>query len=94
MPEEEEVFDGPALARARQAYRVAVSAAARHAAASAAVRMVDAEVTATRYRLHAIEDRWIPRLEHALADVEFGLEELEHADGVRLRQMLNRADRR
>lgn len=91
---EERGFDGPALARARQAYSAASAAAARHAAAAAAVRMIDAEVTATRYRLHAIEDRWIPRLERALAEVEFGLEELEHADGVRLRQLLNRRGER
>jgi V/A-type H+-transporting ATPase subunit D len=58
----------------------------RHAAATAAASTVDAEVTATRQRLRAIEDRWIPRLHAALAEVELALDELEHADGVRLRR--------
>ena len=40
---------------------------------------------ATRYRLRAIEDRWIPRLEQALAEVTFALEEQELADAARLR---------
>jgi V/A-type H+/Na+-transporting ATPase subunit D len=78
-------WDSPVLARTRQAHRAALEAAARHAAASAAVRMVDDEVRATRYRLRAVQDRWIPRLEQALADVTFTIEELERADAARLR---------
>jgi V/A-type H+/Na+-transporting ATPase subunit D len=41
--------------------------------------------SATRYRLRAIEDRWIPRLEQALAEVTLALEEQELADAARLR---------
>jgi vacuolar-type H+-ATPase subunit D/Vma8 len=32
-----------------------------------------------------VQDRWIPRLEQALADVTFALEEQERADAARLR---------
>jgi V/A-type H+/Na+-transporting ATPase subunit D len=78
-------WDGPVVARARLAHRAALAAAAQHAAASAAVRALDSEVTATRYRLRAIQDRWIPRLEQGLAEVTFTIEELERADAARLR---------
>jgi len=78
-------WDGPALARTRQAHAAALQAAVRHAAAAEALRVIEAEVRATRYRLRAIEDRWIPRLEQALAEVTFALEEQELADAARLR---------
>ena len=67
-------WDSPVLARARQAHRAALKAAARHAAATAAVRMVDDEVRTTRYRLRAVKDRWIPSLEQTLAQVTFTIE--------------------
>ena len=47
------------LTRTRQAHAAAV----QHAAATEALRDLEAEALATRYRLRAIEDRWIPRLE-------------------------------
>jgi V/A-type H+/Na+-transporting ATPase subunit D len=78
-------WDGPAMARTRQAHATALQAAVRHAAAAEALRVIEAEVRATRYRLRAIEDRWIPRLEQALAEVTFALEEQELADAARLR---------
>ena len=77
--------DGPALAAAREAHRAALVAAVQHAAAAQALRVLEAETTATRYRLRAVRDRWIPRLEQALAEVTFALEELERADAARLR---------
>lgn len=78
-------WDGPVLARTREAHRAALAAAARHAAAAAAVRLVDDEVRVTRSRLRAVQDRWIPRLERALAELTFTLEEQERADAARLR---------
>ena len=45
--------------------------------------MIEAETAATRYRLRAVRDRWIPRLQEALTQVEFVLEEQERADGAR-----------
>jgi V/A-type H+/Na+-transporting ATPase subunit D len=78
-------WDGPVVARLRLTHRSALAAAAQHAAASAALRAVDSEVRATRYRLRAVRDRWIPGLEQALAEVTFTIEELERADAARLR---------
>jgi V/A-type H+-transporting ATPase subunit D len=78
-------WDGPALAGARQAHRAALAVAVRHAAAAEAERVIEAEALATRHRLRAIRDRWIPRLEHALAEVTFAIEEQEQADAARLR---------
>lgn len=77
--------DNAALVEARDCLRRALQAAVRHAAVEAAVRVLEAEELATRRRVRAIEDRWIPRLGEALAEVQFKLEEEEHADGVRLR---------
>lgn len=80
------VPDGSAaLVAAREAYVAAVQAAVAHAAAQAAVRVVAAEEAATRRRLRAIEDRWVPRLQEAMSQVRLDLEEQEHTDGVRLR---------
>lgn len=78
-------WDGPTLTRTRQAHGVALAAAAEHAAAAEALRVVEAEALATRYRLRAIRDRWIPRLEQALAEVTLAIEEQELADAARLR---------
>jgi V/A-type H+-transporting ATPase subunit D len=84
---EDDRFTGRTAARApaRDAYRTALRAGVAHAAAVAAVRVVEAEIAATRGRLRAIEDRWVPRLDEALAGVEAALQEEEAGDGVRLR---------
>lgn len=74
-----------AIVSARETHRRALQAAVELAAIESAVRILQAEETATRRRLRAIEDRWIPRLQEALDTVQFNLEEEEHADGVRLR---------
>ena len=78
-------WDGPTLTRTRQAHGAALAAAVRHAAAAEALRVVEAEALATRYRLRAIRERWIPRLEQALAEVTLAIEEQELADAARLR---------
>jgi V/A-type H+/Na+-transporting ATPase subunit D len=80
-----EAPDNAALVVARDAHRRAVEAAVTHAAAEAAVRVLEAEEAATRRRLRAIEDRWMPRLREALTQIQLGLEEQEHAEGVQLR---------
>jgi V/A-type H+-transporting ATPase subunit D len=74
-----------ALVAARDCYRRAVVAAVRRAALETAVRVLEAQEVATRRRLRAIEDRWIARLQQALADLQFKLDEDEHNDAVRLR---------
>lgn len=78
-------WDGPGLAAARQAHRTALAAAVRYAAAAEALRIIEAETLATRHRLRAIRDRWIPQLEDALAEVTLAIEEQERADAARLR---------
>ena len=78
-------WDGPALTAARHAQRAALTAAVRHAAAAEALRIIQDEAAATRYRFRAVKDRWIPRLEQALAEVTFAIEEQERADAARLR---------
>ena len=78
-------WDGPALAGTRQAHRAALAAAVRYAAAAEALRIIEAETLATRYRLRAIRDRRIPQLEDALAEVTLAIEEQELADAARLR---------
>ena len=78
-------WDGAVLSSTRQAHRTALAAAVRSAAAAEAVRVIEAETLATRYRLRAVKDRWIPRLEQALAEVTLAIEEQEIADAARLR---------
>ena len=75
-----------ALTPAAAAYRAALAAAVSHAAATAAVRLVAGEVSATQQRLRGIEDRWIPRLRAALAELELSLDALELSDNARLRR--------
>ncbi|HEU5023463.1 MAG TPA: V-type ATP synthase subunit D [Spirillospora sp.] len=84
---------GTALAPARRACRAALEAACAHAAAHAAAATIDAEVTATRQRIRAIERRRLPRLRSALTQIEAALEEREREDGARLRLLAGRDDR-
>jgi len=65
-----------------------LEAAVAHAAAAAALRLIGAEAAVTRYRLRAIKDRWIPRLERARAEITFALDEVERADQARLRRAM------
>ncbi|MDI9914446.1 V-type ATP synthase subunit D [Rhodococcus sp. IEGM 1379] len=74
-----------AIVLATNAYRDAVAAAVRHAAADAALRVVQAEELSTRRRLRAITERWIPLLEGALSDLELALEEQDRTEAVGLR---------
>lgn len=77
---------GTALVPAERACRAALEAACAHAAATAAAATIDAEVSATRQRVRAIERRRLPRLRAALAGIEFALEEREREDAARLRR--------
>jgi V/A-type H+-transporting ATPase subunit D len=74
-----------ALVEAAAAARDALSAAAEHAAAVTARRIIDAEVAATRRRLRAITHRWLPQLEDALRRLTHDLDETEQAETFRLR---------
>jgi V/A-type H+-transporting ATPase subunit D len=84
-PQADLPLGGAALVQAREAHLRAVDAAVRHAADVAAVQLLRAEEAATRRRLRAVQERWVPLLESTLRAAELGLEEQEHEDGVRLR---------
>jgi V/A-type H+-transporting ATPase subunit D len=81
---------GAALVFAAAAHRRALEAAVRHAAASFALRRVHAELQATARRLRAVEQRWIPRYEGALAALELELDEGEREQATRLRWAVRR----
>jgi V/A-type H+/Na+-transporting ATPase subunit D len=70
---------------ATTAYGRALSAAVDAAVALGAARALEEEVAATRFRLRAVQDRWVPRLEQAAAALDLALAEAEGADAVRLR---------
>jgi V/A-type H+-transporting ATPase subunit D len=86
-PQPSDVDSGGSAAtlEAGMAYGRAVEAAAAYAVARAASRIVDAEVDATRRRLRAISERWLPRLEAALTAVTRELDEAEREEAFRLR---------
>jgi len=75
-----------ALVEAGRAHETALAAATAHAAAAGALRTIERETARTRLRLRAITDRWTPRLEAALADLERRIEETEREETVRLRR--------
>lgn len=85
-PAEPDPWAGQPVEQARLAHRAALAAAVCHAVAAQAVRIIEAETLTTRYRLRAIRDRLIPSLERARAEVALAIDELERADGARLRR--------
>lgn len=75
-----------ALAPAAAAFRVALAAGVRAAAAQEAVRRVEAEIAVTRRRLRALDKHWLPTLHQELVRLELTLEQSEQEDGLRLRR--------
>ena len=73
-----------ALVPTTEAHRLALLAAAEHAAASIALERLDGELTATRRRRRAIEQRLIPRLDAERVALELLLEEREREEAVRV----------
>jgi V/A-type H+-transporting ATPase subunit D len=87
---------GPGTAagvQAGAALRAAVRAAADDAVAQTALRVVNAEVTATRRRLRAITDRRVPALTATLQARLRELDENERMETVRLRWAAARQER-
>ena len=76
---------GSAVALAAQAHAAAVGAAVAQAAARAAHDAVAAELAAATRRQRAIERRWIPEHEAALARLELTLDEREREEIARAR---------
>ena len=72
-----------ALVRATDTCRAATEAGVRHAVAREAERVVALEVTATRQRIRALKDRWIPDLTAAMKEIGLALDEIERSDATR-----------
>ena len=83
--EREPAAAGAALHLAVLAYRRATAAAVQHAASQHALRTVRAETARTRRQLRGVQDRWVPRLETALAEARLAVDDLEHDEAVRRR---------
>ncbi|HZK06344.1 MAG TPA: V-type ATP synthase subunit D [Actinomycetaceae bacterium] len=84
VPDDCPLQGSSALVRARGAHRAALDAAVRHAAAERAVELVSAELDATRRRQSAVENRYIPRLETRLENVQRALDERELEESLRV----------
>ena len=82
-----------ALPAAAAAYGRAVEAGARFAAARTSLDRIDAELAATTRRLRALERRWIPAHEDALAALALELDEAEREDAMRGRWFAERRSR-
>ncbi|MEV6140219.1 V-type ATP synthase subunit D [Nocardia sp. NPDC051990] len=89
-PDDTSIIDSATMAHARTAYRSAVTAAAQHAVAVAAVHAIEDELTATRIRAQGLRRRRIPTLRTELRRVELELDEEEHAETIRLRWVAQR----
>jgi vacuolar-type H+-ATPase subunit D/Vma8 len=74
-----------ALRPAADSYRAALATAGQHAAASAAVERLDAELGATRRRRRAIEDRLQPALAASLHELDLHLDEADRDEALRVR---------
>jgi V/A-type H+-transporting ATPase subunit D len=70
---------------AASAYGRAVEAGARYAAARLALERIESELASAIRRLRALERRWIPAHEQALAALALALDETEREDALRTR---------
>lgn len=85
-PEGDAASGNAAIVPASAAFRVALLAGARTAAAHEAVTRLESEIALTRRRLRALDKRWLPWLRDSLARLELTLEQGEQEDGMRLRR--------
>ena len=79
---------------ATEAHRSAVEAAARFAILELSFERVSRELEVTVRRLRAIDTRWIPGHEAALAALEIRLDETEREEVARVRWVLDRPSER
>lgn len=82
LPAAARVATGPVIQEAAAAARQALRAAAAHAAAEAAYRIVHTELKETERHQRAIEHLRIPALESELAELMLRLDELERQERV------------
>lgn len=85
-PGDEAVPSNAAIVPATAAFRAALLAGARAAAAQEAVTRLESEIAVTRRRMRALDKRWLPWLRESLARLELTLEQTEQEDGMRLRR--------
>jgi V-type H+-transporting ATPase subunit D len=76
---------GASVSLAHAAHARALEAAATYAAACRALAAVELALATTARRLRAVETRWIPRHEAALARLELALDEAERDEITRVR---------
>ena len=76
---------GAALTSTIASHRKALEAALRAAVAAAAHERLAAELSSTVRRVRAIESRWLPLHERALAALEQELDENDRSEGARIR---------
>ncbi len=74
-----------ALSYAAIAHRSALTAAVQHAAVARAAALLSTELTRTRTRQRAVENRWIPKLEDELTAIHRALEDQELEESLRVR---------
>jgi V/A-type H+-transporting ATPase subunit D len=90
MPSDRELLPAGASAAllcAAAAHRRALEAAVQVGVLESAFERIQLNLRATTQRRIAIERRWIPAHERALADLELGLDEVEREDSARVRRI-------
>jgi V/A-type H+/Na+-transporting ATPase subunit D len=93
LPSDRELVPAGASAAvycATAAHRRALEVAVRVGVAERALERIQTDLRATRLRRVAIERRWIPAHERALAELELGLDEVEREDSARVRRIIGR----
>ncbi|KAA5825467.1 hypothetical protein F1721_33075 [Saccharopolyspora hirsuta] len=88
QPHEHASFAVPcsaALIEAAEAHVAALEFALQHAADCTVLRLVRAEIAATRQRVRVLRRYWVPKLQTALITTEFALEEQERSEALRRR---------
>ncbi len=79
-----------ALSYAAAAHGQAVVAGVRLSVLQRALVLLAAELAGSRTRQHAVENRWIPRLENELQNIQRKLDEQELEESLRLRWAADR----
>ena len=90
MPSERELLPAGASAAlycAAVAHRRALEAAVQLGVLQLAFERINADLRTTTVRRLAIERRWIPAHEQALAALQLGLDQIELEDGARVRRI-------
>ncbi|MGZ4173521.1 MAG: V-type ATP synthase subunit D [Solirubrobacteraceae bacterium] len=86
-PEQSVLGGSAALVAAAQAHRHALETAVQVAVLDGALGRIDTALHAVAVRRNAIQRRWIPAHEQALAALDLALEELEREDSARVRRL-------